>query len=473
MLNSMKRAELIFVALLLPLDFLAILAAGIAAYYARFHPYFVSIRPVIFDLAIEPYLNVIVPITVLWMVVFAFAGLYAVHQHQLKKELTRIILASSASMALVFAILFFSRSLFESRFIALAAWIFGILFVCLERVAIRGLQRSLLKFGIGEHRVVVIGDNKTSQALIREFDLKHRLGFHVVGHIKNADGNMAEKVMELKKRHEVDEVILAEAHAKREHALSLLALSNTEQFTFKYTADLFEAAAGKNEVRTYAGIPLVEVKKTPLDGWGAIYKRLFDIVGSLALIILTLPIQIVAAVAIKLDSRGRLLFSRLPDGSKTRRVGLAGKPFHYFKFRTMVEGKHFDRYGKLAHLDTRRGPLVKIKNDPRITRVGKILRKLSIDEFPEFYLVLLGRMSLVGPRPHLPEEVAKYKPHHRKVLTVKPGITGMAQISGRADLDFEDEVRLDTYYIEHWSPVLDLYILIKTPIVVLFRKGAY
>ena len=126
------------------------------------------------------------------------------------------------------------------------------------------------------------------------------------------------------------------------------------------------------------------------------------------------------------------------------------------------------------HTDMREeSPLFKIERDPRVTTVGRFIRRFSLDELPEFYLVLMGRMSLVGPRPHLPEEVAEYKPEHRKVLMVKPGITGLAQISGRADLDFEEEVRLDTYYIEHWSPWMDLYILLKTPFVVLFGKGAY
>ena len=156
------------------------------------------------------------------------------------------------------------------------------------------------------------------------------------------------------------------------------------------------------------------------------------------------------------------------------RIGQGGKPFPYFKFRSMVPGTHNMRYRELSEKDTRKGaPVVKIENDPRITRVGGFIRKFSIDELPEFFLVLTGKMSLVGPRPHMPEEVAKYKPEHKKVLTIKPGITGLAQISGRADLDFDEEVRLDTYYIEHWSPWLDLYILFKTPIVVIFRKGAY
>ena len=118
------------------------------------------------------------------------------------------------------------------------------------------------------------------------------------------------------------------------------------------------------------------------------------------------------------------------------------------------------------------GPLFKIKDDPRITRVGKFMRKWSIDELPQFWNVLKGNISLVGPRPHEPHEVDKYEKHHKKLLNIKPGITGMAQVSGRSDLEFEEEVKLDTFYIENWSPWLDLVILIKTPLVVLLRKGA-
>ncbi len=281
----------------------------------------------------------------------------------------------------------------------------------------------------------------------------------------------------MKKNGNVDEIILADPEASREMTLRLLEFTDFNQLGFRYSADLFETAVGRSVIHMFAGIPVIEVKKTPLDGWGAIYKRIFDIVASLLLIIITLPIQILIAIALFIEQPGRVLFSRLPDGSKTMRVGEGGKLFHYFKFRSMVKDAHkyrFDPEFIKKYGNQREGtPLFKLANDPRVTPVGKFIRKFSLDEIPEFYLVLLGRMSLVGPRPHLPEEVERYRPEHRKVLTVKPGITGLGQISGRADLDFEDEVRLDVHYIEHWSPWLDLYILLKTPLVVLFRKGAY
>lgn len=473
----MKRAERFFALVLIPLDFLAILAAGIAAYYSRFHPIFTGIRPVVFDLPIERYTNIVILIAFVWLLVFAVAGLYAFRQKSIASELGKIILACSASMALVFAILFFSRVLFESRFIAVAAWLLSILFVAVTRLTVRALQRSLRKLGIGERQVVIIGKTKASQTLVDFFDDKSRLGIRVVSTFPTFDKKVEARILKMKNNGKVDEIILADQEASRDMTLKLLDFTDVNQLGFRYSADLFESAVGRSVIHMFAGIPVIEVKKTPLDGWGAIYKRIFDVVASLILILLTLPLQFLIALALFVEQPGRVLFSRMPDGSKTMRVGEGGKLFHYFKFRSMVKDAHkfrFDPDFIKKYGNEREGtPLFKLADDPRVTPVGKLLRKLSLDELPEFYLVFLGRMSLVGPRPHLPEEVDSYKPEHRKVLTIKPGITGLGQISGRADLDFEDEVRLDTHYIEHWSPLLDLYILLKTPLVVLFRKGAY
>ncbi|MCK5320443.1 sugar transferase, partial [Candidatus Parcubacteria bacterium] len=223
----------------------------------------------------------------------------------------------------------------------------------------------------------------------------------------------------------------------------------------------------KTEVNEIAGIPIVEVKKTPLDGWGRIVKRILDLIGSSVLIIILSPILILTAIIIKIDSRGPVFFSRKDDDSLLYRVGQGGNLFHYFKFRSMVKKCDNLRYSELAGRNTRDdGPMIKIKDDPRVTGFGKFIRRFSIDELPELFLVFTGKMSLVGPRPHLPEEVARYEHHHKKVLTIKPGMTGMAQISGRSDLSFEEEVKLDTYYIENWSILLDLSIFLRTPLAV-------
>ncbi|KKW33406.1 MAG: Undecaprenyl-phosphate glucose phosphotransferase [Candidatus Uhrbacteria bacterium GW2011_GWA2_52_8d] len=470
---TMKRSELTFTLALVPFDYLALLAAGIAAYFSRFHPAFTSIRPVIFDLTLQGYLKVVTPMVIVFVLVFTASGLYSVTRRSIASELSRIVLACSASMALVFAITFFSRVLFESRWIAIAGWGLAIVFVALERLVVRALQRSLLRLEVGTHRIVIIGKTSAAEALIHEFAQKKRLGFRVVGHYKDFTKTLANELRKMKRDDRIDEIVLANPESSRQETLEIIAFTEQEHLGFRYCADLFTAAIGRSIIHTYAGIPVIEVQKTPLDGWGAIYKRIFDVTASLILIILASPIMLLTALFIKLDSRGPVFFARLDDGSLSRRVGQGGRPFTYFKFRSMRPGTHALRYRELADADTRKGsPLVKIKDDPRITRVGKFIRKFSIDELPEFFLVLRGHMSLVGPRPHLPEEVDRYKPEQRKVLTIKPGITGMAQISGRADLDFDDEVRLDTYYIEHWSPWLDLYILLKTPLVVLFGRGA-
>ena len=471
----MKRSELAFTLARVPTDFLALAAAGTAAYYSRFFPAFTALRPVVFDLSFERYLAFLFPVVCVWILVFAFAGLYSTRLKSISHEFVRLALACSSSMAIVFAISFFSRILFESRFIALAAWIFSVLFVFLMRLSIRGLQRSLLWLGIGVHRIILIGHTSASKTLKELFEKNLRFGYQVVASFPSFTKEVTEKIRKLKHQDKADEIFLADPEASKQTVLELLQFSDTEHLEFSYSADLFAAAIGRSYVHTYAGIPIIEVKKTPLDGWGAIYKRGFDIMGSTVLILLTLPVQLLTAVALFIEQPGNVFFSRFPNGAKAQRVGLRGKPFPYFKFRSMIKNAHLLRHDpeflKKYGNEREGGPLFKLKDDPRVTPVGRFIRKYSVDEIPEFYLVLIGRMSLVGPRPHLPEEVEHYKPHHKKVLTIRPGITGMAQTSGRAELDFEDEVRLDTYYIEHWSPWLDLYLLLKTPWVVLFKKA--
>ncbi len=473
----MKRSELLFAVLLVPLDYITLIAAGIAAYYSRFLPQLTAIRPVTFDLGIEEYTNIVIFVAVIWVVVFAMSGLYKIQPRKLTVEVSRIIVASAAGVAAVFALLFFTREAFESRFILLAAWLLVILLVSTERIIIRLIQRSIRRLGVGLHKVVVIGKGKTADALMKEFKAKRSLGFITVANYDKFNDEIAKKISRLKKKDGVDEIIITDPETTRDMRQKILNFADAEHINFKHTADVFDSASTRFEAHTMAGVPIIEFKSTPLEGWGAVYKRLFDIVISFLLILITLPLQALVALALFIEQPGRILFSRTPDNKKTMRIGLDGKPFHYFKFRSMVKDAHKYRFDKdfIKKYGNERGgtPLFKLKDDPRITRVGKFIRKYSIDEIPEFYLVLIGRMSLVGPRPHLPEEVDKYQPHHRRVHAVKPGITGLAQISGRADLDFEEEIRLDVYYIENWTPFLDIIILIKTPLVVFWKKGAY
>ncbi len=472
--DVMKRSELFFTFLLLPLDFIMIILAGLSAYYIRFAQFTTGIRPVIFNLPFGNYFKALVVIAFLWLVIFAFAGLYNIKDaRKLAKEVYRVILACSTGLMLIVVLIFVRRELFDSRFIVLAGWILAIIYISFSRVFVRFIQRALFKYGIGVHKVVLVGNSQTTDNLINFYSTNKDAGVDVVKRLRNFELETAQELENFLKIKEVDEVIQSDPNLSKAEVLRLYDFADEHNVTFKYAADLLGAKVLKTEVAETAGIPVVEVKKTPLDGWGRIVKRIFDIVCSAIIIIIVCPILLLAAIIIKLDSPGSIFFSRRDDGSPVYRVGQGGKLFHYFKFRSMVPGTDSLRYKELAENNLRDdGPMVKIKDDPRVTRVGKFIRRWSIDELAELFLVLKGDMSLVGPRPHLPEEVAKYERHHKKVLTVKPGITGLAQISGRSDLTFEEEVKLDTYYVENWSVLLDLAILMRTPWAVVRGRKA-
>ncbi|NTU99248.1 sugar transferase [Candidatus Falkowbacteria bacterium] len=470
----MKRSELFFSFLLVPLDFLMIVLAGISAYYLRFSQISTDIRPVIFSLPFASYLQILVAISAACLVIFAFAGLYRIRgTRRMIEEVYSIVQACSTGLVLVVILIFFSRELFSSRFIVLAAWIFAIIYIIIARLIVRAIQVSLFSKGVGVHKVVIVGNSKTADVLIAKFSSEKASGFEVMKRLRDFSIETSQELETFLENREIDEIIQADPNLSKAEILRLFDFADDHHLSFKYAADLLDAKVLKTKVDEVAGIPIVEVQRTALEGWGRIIKRFFDIFGSFLLIIATSPITITAALLIKMDSRGPIFFSQRDDGTPVYRVGQGGKLFKYFKFRSMRPGTDSMRYNELSDRDLRSGsPLVKIKDDPRVTRIGRFIRRYSIDELAELFLVFRGDMSLVGPRPHLPEEVAKYEQSHRKVLTIKPGITGLAQVSGRSDLSFEEEVKLDTYYIENWSLLLDLSILLRTPWAVLRNRQA-
>jgi exopolysaccharide biosynthesis polyprenyl glycosylphosphotransferase len=471
-----RKFDLVFTALQVPLDFIALIGAALAAYALRFSPAFVELRPILTEINFSRYMGTAAVFSFVWLTLFALTGLYSTRPRRAWNELGWVFVAGTAGAMVLIATVFFQRNFTASRFIVLAVWALSIVFVELERLIVRVVRHALLRFRKGHRRVAIVGSGKAADELVQLYKNNPVLGFTVVRQFKNWNDDTRTDLERLANRDRVDEVLLADPTLPKETALDLIAFTEERHLGFKYLADLFAASFSRIDMDTAGGIPVIEVKRTSLDGWGRIFKRLFDMVISLMLIVIFAPIMIVIALLIKLTSRGPVFFWELPSGDTLERVGEGGHTFPYFKFRTMHEGAHAlhnDPRFLREHDRVRQGPLMKIKNDPRVTPLGRMLRKFSLDELPEFFLVLRGDMSLVGPRPHLPEEVALYRPHQRRVLGIKPGITGLAQTSGRADLDFDDEVRLDTWYIEHWSPGLDLYIMLKTPFIVLARKGAY
>lgn len=469
----MKKIELIFSAILVPVDFLMLLLAGITAYKLRFASPFVEIRPVVYELAFSKYIRILLIAVILWLVIFAFSGLYNIHGTKKKlNELIKIFGACSIGVLAIIIAFFFKRELFSSRFIILSAWIISILYVSIARLFLRYIQQLLFQRGIGLHRVVLVGKSNTTEIIANEFKNKTKLGFGIIDIFPEFSNGYRQKLQKLIEHKKVDEVFLLDSNLTKQEILELYDFCKEHHLVFKYASDFFGTLTSNFEISTIADVPIIEIKRTRLDGWGRIIKRILDIVGATVALIVFLPLLLLVAVAIKIDSPGPIIY-------KNKRMSKEGE-FNIYKFRYMYTqyctgkeygGEFAEQYEKklIKEQSIRKGPLYKIRNDPRRTRVGKIIERFSIDELPQLFNVILGNMSLVGPRPHQPREVAKYQKHHKIVFSVKPGITGMAQISGRSDLDFEDEVRLDSFYIENWSLLLDIIIILKTPIAV-FKK---
>jgi len=229
--------------------------------------------------------------------------------------------------------------------------------------------------------------------------------------------------------------------------------------------DLFQMTLSKVDVDDLGGVPLVGVKEIAIPRWKLAAKRALDFSVSLLGLLLLWPVFLLVAIAIKLDSPGPVLFKQV-------RVGKSGREFDFYKFRTMRIGAE-EEQAALRALNEATGPLFKIRDDPRLTRVGKFLRRISLDELPQLYNVLRGEMSLVGPRAPLPAEVAEYLPWQLQRLEISPGMTGLWQVSGRSELTFDEMCLLDIYYIENWSAALDAEILLRTIPTVVFGEGAY
>lgn len=475
----MKRSRLIFTALLLPIDALMILGAFILAWWLRTQIEYTYIMP------FGDYLKFILWILPLWLATLATQGLYRIRlTKSLWREIMAIFISSAAGITFIVFWIFLSRQFFFSRLVIFYVWGLSFLFLVIGRLIIESIQRWLYLYDIGQSRILIVGKLKPAETLIVGIQKNPVLGYKIVGLVSSIKpkwklvrylGKMQD-LSRIIKLAEPDELILTDPNVSSRKLNKIIFLCREHKLIFKTIPGPLLFASKNIEVDTLFGIPLIELKETSLEGWGRILKRVFDLVFGVVFLILGLPFMLLTTLLVGLTSRGPIIYAHEREGH----LGI----FKLYKFRTMklkyCVGKEYG--GKKAEwlenklikkLSIRPGPVPKIKKDPRLILLGNFLRRTSLDELPQFFNVLLGQMSLVGPRPHLPKEVAKYKKEHRKLLIIKPGITGLAQISGRSDLNFNDEARLDIYYIENWSLWLDIQIILKTPAAVLKRKGAY
>jgi exopolysaccharide biosynthesis polyprenyl glycosylphosphotransferase len=468
----MKRSELFFSAIQVPVDLAMIVLAGVSAFAIRNVPQIIALKPKLYTFQFNEYIKIVLIVAPFFILVYALEGLYNIRAtRKFWKEAFKVVSATSIGILIVIVTIFLKREWFSSRFIILAGWMLVTAYVVLFRYVLQRIQKwYLINRGVGVHRVLLIGSNGKIESIGRMIEQNPKLGYKVIGQTETGS---IKAIKEIRQKRGIDEIILCESTLTDEELEKLVDFCAINNIAYKFIPTTLQTS--NYEIGVLNGEPIIEIKNTSLDGWGKIAKRVFDITASSIAIIILSPILLFVAILIKLESKGPIIY-------KNERIGADGKKFYVYKFRYMKwelsihkDNPDFEKalsFEKklIAERSVRQGPLYKIKNDPRKTRVGRTIERCSIDELPQLFNVIEGTMSLVGPRPHQEREVEKYREYHRRLLTIKPGITGMAQIAGRSDLDFEDEYRLDLYYIENWSLWLDIQICLKTAGTLLRRR---
>ena len=414
---------------------------------------------------------------VAWLLAFAFAGMYQSWYTQSRfDELIAVFKVVSIGILLIFIVTFdperdLSQLPTTGRVLILSYYAIMLISVGIGRLALHTIQRKLLLAGVGLRNTLIIGWNDSARQMALRVKKFPALGYKVLGFVSLGTKDIDEdfegipvlgplkRLAKIVEKNKVEEVILALGKKKNKDVLNVVAICEDLPVHIKIEPDLYNIVTGHARTHQIYGFPLIEIQPQLMLPWERRVKRLIDISFSLGSLIILSPLLILTSLLVKLESRGPVLF-------KQKRVGKNGKIFQVYKFRSMVQDAE-----KLT------GPVWAGKKDPRITRMGRITRKLRIDEFPQLFNVLYGDMSLVGPRPERPYFVDKLKrqyPFYTRRLKVQPGVTGWAQVKGKYDTTIEEvkeKLDYDLYYIENISLRLDFRIMIYTISVMLRFKG--
>ncbi|HEV7508170.1 MAG TPA: sugar transferase [Thermoanaerobaculia bacterium] len=423
----------------------------------------------------------------IWGILLLSSGRYRSHRTVPLLDEAWAVVRVCASGAIIFTLVLFVGRLDErllaydrvSRFWVLLFGVFSCLFLLTEKLALRLTSRYVRSHGLNYRTVLIVGTTPTAVKIAESLHGHRFWGYRLLGFIRNdSPGEPAapdsigpypilgrvEDIPRIAEGNVVDDVIFAVTRRDLDRMEDLFLSLEDQGIRTRFAMDLFPHTRARVELEDLDGMPLLSFATTPTSQLQLMAKRALDVVLAGLVLVLGMPLAGFIALVIKATSGGRVLF-------RQTRCGLNGRFFTIYKFRTMVADAEELRLD-LLHLNEMDGPVFKLRSDPRVTAFGRFLRRFSLDELPQFWNVLRGDMSLVGPRPPIPEEVAKYQRWQRRRLSMKPGLTCLWQISGRNDIDFDRWMQLDLEYIDSWSPMLDLKILLRTIPVVLTGKGA-
>ena len=424
---------------------------------------------------VEKYQLVMLGLLPLWGLTFYYSG-----TSDFRRTYSALSVRFARAVLLGLALFVVAAFLFKLTFIARTyVAMFGVVqFVALMlgRVFLMEIIKIVRRRGVDGHRVVIVGANERGVNFASSLQGQSPWNIKLVGYVSvpGEEGHPEARPLlgyvgslaDLLDRSPVDEVVFAGTSPRPEVLKDAVAACDERGVDVLLSLPSTVPTAGTMQIANVSGYdyPLLNLRRTPTSEARLAIKRGMDLAGALTLLFFAWPVMLVTAVAIRMESKGPVLFKQV-------RSGRSGRKFTMLKFRSMVTDAEQIKE-KLAHMNEMDGPVFKIKRDPRITKVGRFIRKTSIDELPQLFNIIAGDMSMVGPRPPLPSEVEQYEPWQRRRLSVKPGLTGLWQVSGRNQVDFDEWMQLDLAYIDNWSLWLDVKILFRTVPAVLLHRGA-
>lgn len=411
------------------------------------------------------------------ILIFAFRGLYKIRlTGTWFRQAWTIVSSATLGVAFLITYYFIFQPPSNSRLLVPLVWATSIVVLCSARLIISSIIGILYRLGLGETRLLVVGSGRLGKMIMQHIVANPNLGYSIVGFLHDMNeppsdfgrfkmlGTLDDLGMVIRSM-QIDEVIIALPSYLHQQSIRSVRLCERLGTSFKLVPDLHELSLSRIDMEAIEGIPLISIKQLSINSMQGFVARIVDVIVALLILIIGFPIWLCIALAIAISSPGGIFY-------KQTRIGLEGRPFKVHKFRSMYNNADARLADLMTHNEVQ-GPLFKIKDDPRITLVGRFLRHTSFDEIPQLFNVLKGEMSLVGPRPALPQEVAQYDELQKGRLAVKPGMTGLWQVRGRSNISFDEGVLMDLYYIENWSLRLYFQTLLRTIPVVLFGRGAY